>query len=61
MTVRIELPVVPSQAQRFKQDLGGTTYNFRLTYNAAQDGGWGHRYRDENSVVLVAGIPLVSA
>jgi hypothetical protein len=60
VTARIELPVVPSQSQRFRQDLGGATYNFRLTYNAAQDGCWVMDIGDENSVVLVAGIPLVS-
>ncbi len=60
MTVRTELPVVPSQAQRFRQDLSGTTYNFRLTYDTAQDGCWILDIGDENSVVMVAGIPLVS-
>lgn len=60
MTAPIKLPVVPSQAQRFKQDLGGTTYNFRLTYNTAQDACWVMDIGDENSVILVAGIPLVS-
>lgn len=58
--IPVQLPVVPSQAQRFKLDLGGTTYNFRLTYNAAQDGCWVMDIGDDNGAVLVAGIPLVS-
>ena len=60
MTALTELPVVPSQHQRFRQILGGTTYNFRLTYDSAQDGCWIMDIGDEESAVLVAGIPLVS-
>ena len=55
-----ELPVVPSQAQRFNLDLAGTTYNFRLTFNAAQDACWVMDIGDSNGAILVAGIPLVS-
>ena len=60
MTGMTEIPVVPSQSQRFRQDLDGTTYNFRLTYDSAQDGCWILDIGDENSVILIAGIPLVS-
>ncbi|WP_342111735.1 phage baseplate plug protein [Methylobacterium sp. SI9] len=60
MTVGTQLPVVPSQAQRFKLDLNGTIYSFRLTYNDAQDGCWILDIGDENGGVLVAGISLVS-
>lgn len=58
--VPVQFPIVPSQAQRFKLDLGATTYNFRLTYNDASDGGWILDIGDENGGALLAGIPLVS-
>ena len=60
MTGVVELNVVPGKSQRFVQDLAGTSYNFRLTYNTEADGAWILDIGDSNQVPLVAGIPLVS-
>jgi hypothetical protein len=60
VTVLTELSIVPARAQRFKQTLGEATYNFRLTYNVAQDSCWIMDIGDDNGTLLVAGIPLVS-
>ncbi|MCJ2012667.1 phage baseplate plug protein [Methylobacterium sp. J-076] len=56
----VELKIVPSTAQRFVQDLGPKTYNFRLTWNDAGVGTWNLDIGDENQNLLVAGIPLVT-
>ena len=56
----VELPVVPSQHQRFRQELGGITYNFRLLFNDAIWPAWYLDIGDENQNLLVAGIPLVT-
>lgn len=56
----VELPVVPSQHQRFRHDLGGITYNFRLLFNDAISPAWYLDIGDEDQNILVAGIPLVT-
>ena len=60
MTSIVELNVSAEKAQRFVQELGGTSYNFRLTYNTESDGSWILDIGDSNQVPIVAGIPLVS-
>jgi hypothetical protein len=60
MTTAVEIPVVPSQAQRFAVTLGGVSYNIRLTFNAAQGACWILDIGDADGNLLVAGIPLVS-
>lgn len=60
MTRIVELNVIPSRPQSFVQELGGTTYNFRLTYNTERDGSWVLDIGDANQVPIIAGIPLVS-
>lgn len=56
----VEIPVQPSQAQRFSVRLGGAVYNMRLTFNAAQDACWILDIGDGNGNLLVGGIPLVT-
>lgn len=60
MPTYTQIPVVPSQPQRFTTLFGGTSYNLRLTYDTAQDGCWILDIGDADGNLLVAGIPLVS-
>jgi hypothetical protein len=55
-----EIPVAPSQAQRFTITLLGVSYNMRLTYNLAQDACWILDVGDADGDILVAGIAVVS-
>lgn len=55
-----EIPLTPAQACVFTVTLNDVLYNMRLTYNTAQEGCWILDIGDENQVMLVAGIPLVS-
>lgn len=60
MATYTEIPLVPSQPQRFTTTLNGVTYNMRLTYDVAQGGCWILDIGDANGALLVAGIPLVT-
>lgn len=60
MTTYTEIPLIPSQPQRFTITLGGVSYNMRLTYDTAQAGCWMLDIGDADSNLLVAGIPLVT-
>lgn len=61
MTTYTEIPLIPSQPQRFTITLGGVSYNMRLTYDTAQGGCWILDIGDANMrSLLVTGIPLVT-
>lgn len=60
MATYTEVPLIPSQPQRFTITLGGVSYNMRLTYDIAQDGCWMLDIGDADANLLVAGIPLVT-
>lgn len=57
--VPYEVPLTP-QDQKFAIALGGKTYNLTVAWNNAPTGGWVLNIADENNVMLVAGIPLVT-
>ena len=60
MATYTEIPLTPSQPQRFTTLLGGTSYNMRFTFDTAQDGCWILDIGDADGNILVAGIPIVS-
>jgi hypothetical protein len=60
VTTAVEIPLTPSQAQRFTVTLSGVLYNMRFTYDIAQDRCWILDIGDADGALLVAGIPLVT-
>jgi len=60
VTAAVEIPLKPSQAQRFTVTLSGTLYNMRFTYDVAQNGCWVLDIGDANGAMLVGGIPMVT-
>lgn len=60
MPTAVEIPLKPSQAQRFGVTLSDVPYNMRLTYDIAQDGCWILDIGDANGSLLIAGIPMVT-
>ena len=55
----VEIPL-SSQAQVFTITLAGVVYNFRVTFNAADEGGWTLDIGDQAGVMILAGLPLVT-
>lgn len=55
----VEIPLTP-QAQSFTTTLGATTYSMRVTWNAADEGGWILDIGTEAGALLIAGIPMVT-
>lgn len=55
----LEIPLT-SQAQRFTITLGDSIYRMRITYDAADEGGWILDIGAQDGTLMVAGIPLVS-
>ncbi len=53
------IPLLP-RGQRFTISLDGTTYNVRVTWNDAEEGGYTLDLGDETGAIIVAGIPLVT-
>lgn len=54
----IEIPLTP-QAQSFTITLGATVYSMRITWDAADEGGWILDIGTEGGAPLIAGIPMV--
>lgn len=54
-----EIPTGPSQ-RRFSIPLGDKTYNLRLDYADAPEGGWLLDIADAQNNLIVCGIPLVT-
>ena len=54
-----EIPLTP-EAQRFAIQLGGVDYQMKLWWNNSDQGGWTLDISDNNSVLIVGGIPLVT-
>ncbi len=53
------IPLLP-RGQRFTISLDVTTYNVRVTWNDAEEGGYTLDLGDETGAIIVAGIPLVT-
>ena len=58
MTV-LNVPLKPAQAQRVTVQLDGTTYRLRLTW-CAPAACWMTDFYDEDDVLLLGGVPLVT-
>lgn len=59
MTTTVELPLTPD-SQSLSVQLQGVTYQLTVTWREALGGGWVLDLADENSVPIVAGLPLVT-
>lgn len=53
------IPVAPG-GQRFVISLDDTSYNVRVTWNDAEEGGYVIDFGDITGAIIVAGIPLVT-
>lgn len=54
-----EIPLSP-QSQKFSITLSGVNYNLRVWFNADTQGGWYLDIFDDNDVLILTGIPLVT-
>jgi hypothetical protein len=55
-----EIPLIPSQAQKFLIALGLQTYTLDFNWNDQQEGGWVMDIGDSEGTPLAAGIALVT-
>lgn len=59
MTVLNEIVLQPIN-QIFPVQLNGVTYNMRMLWNSADEGGWTLDIADADMKLLVCGVPLVA-
>ena len=56
----LQIPLLAAQAQAFSVVIAGVTYQMRIAYADAPDGGWFLDLADRSGNSIVAGVPLVT-